>query len=266
MNCMPAMTTHILRRKYVSLRGALHLLTIAALTSGVIFLGGCTDNVNPQEPTQGSPGDNPKQDDPTSDDDAGASSSDAGDAGTSTKDAGPSVQCVSNFGGDELVTGFGRIDGTLVGIARPQDRSCAQSNATHVAIEIEMHGQNYVMQVNVQSDSGSPDVFFAEKKMAMPGDAWSEGWHGTDTLSYQDDLGAHSEDFTSYDNATLTQKIVDRLTIGKKISVYATAYGPNGGHDVHKEYGYTTDGAIVIDPESAAAEVLMFRFDDSPQF
>ena len=52
----------------------------------------------------------------------------------------------------------------------------------------------------------------------------------------------------------------------KKISVYATEFAPNGGHDVHKEYGYTTDGAIVIDPGSATSKLLLFRFDDSPQF
>lgn len=195
--------------------------------------------------------------------DAGTTS-DADSAEESAEEAGTAPVCVSSFG-DELTTSFGRLDGTLVGIVRPQDKACTYVNATHVVLEVRVDGENYAMVVNVQSDDGT-GTYFATKDEPLPGAGWSEGWHTDQTLSYQNDLGLHSEDFTSEPTATLVHSIVQELTIGDTISVYATGYGPDGAHDVHKQFGYTHDGAIIVGPQSATPRVLAFRFDDSPPF
>lgn len=250
----------------------LHRKMMALLLVASALLAGCEDRANPtlDSTSEGS------HVDPPAAEDAGPVTPGEEDAGPTTgSDAGPNdghdagppgPTCLSSFDGDELTTGFGRIDGTLVGIARPEDVHCAKHDDNHVALEIEMNGRAYVMQVNVQSDQGAPDVYFDELSVAAPGASWSEGWHSSASLSYADDLAVHTDDFTSYDLATLTAKVVGELTIGKKISVYGNAYGPGGGHDVHKMGGYGYDGAIVVDPDLATSKVLMFRFDDSPIF
>jgi hypothetical protein len=210
-------------------------------------------------------------------DQGGDQTQDADDAGSPqtkpTPDAGPTPPapiCSSTFG-SALTAEFGRVDGTLVGIARPQDSHCAQPNKTHVALDVEINGAAYRFLVNVQSDTGSPDVYFLETNHSLAGPAWSEGWHTASAesmyLDYASFLDLHTADFaTAYAIDDLTDKVVSDLTIGEKISVYATGYGPDGAHDIHKESGFGDDGAVVVGPDTASPKWLLFRFDDSPTF
>lgn len=208
---------------------------------------------------------------PTDNEDAGSTTDDhdagtpgAEDAGPKASDAGPAPVCASSFGSD-MTTSFGRLDGTLVGVVRPQDKSCAKVNATHVVLEVRVNGDVYAIMVNVQSDDGS-STYLATEDMPLPGEEFDEGWHTTETLGYTSDLGLHSNDFTAVPITQLVDDIVSELVIGDTISVYATGYGPDGAHDVHKEYGQTHDGAIVVRPMSTSPRVLAFRFGDTDTF
>ena len=48
---------------------------------------------------------------------------------------------------------------------------------------------------------------------------------------------------------------------GQNYAIQANVQSDTGSSDA-----YTTDGAIVIDRDLATSKVLMFHFDDSPQF
>ncbi|MEO8798598.1 MAG: hypothetical protein ABI551_11995 [Polyangiaceae bacterium] len=205
-------------------------------------------------------------------------SSTTGDSGTATSDAAQegdasapvdawvdaAPTCVDTFG-DELTSSFGRLDGTLVGVVRPQDQQCAQPNGTHFDLEVQMNGNNYRMLVNVQSDDGSrPDTYYLAKQVGMPGLAWTEGWHTDQPLDYST-LGVHSGDFTSHPIDELTDILSSQVEIGDKLSVYGLGFG-SGAHDIHKRSGTGQDGAVVLGPDTASPTFLLFRFDDSPPF
>ena len=51
----------------------------------------------------------------------------------------------------------------------------------------------------------------------------------------------------------------DQLTLGAKISVYATSSGGASAHLVHRNDG-KADGTIVIDPEGPSPTMLLFHF------
>ena len=61
------------------------------------------------------------------------------------------------------------------------------------------------------------------------------------------------------------QKASDRLVIGAKLSAYATSSGGStaaSAHLVHRNLSpANTDGALVIDPDSASPLFLLFNFD-----
>ncbi|HEX7666439.1 MAG TPA: hypothetical protein VF407_18060 [Polyangiaceae bacterium] len=201
-------------------------------------------------------------------DDAGSQTEDDAateDASTPTDtgvDAAPI--CVDTFG-DALTNTFGRLDGTLVGIVRPQDQECAQPNGTHFDLEVQMGGANYRMLVNVQSDDTSlPDTYYLSKQIALPGMPWTEGWHTDQPLDYAT-LGVHTADFTSHPIDELTNILFPQFTIGQKLTIWGLGFG-SGAHDIHKRTGTGQDGAVVIGPDTANPTFLMFRFDDSPAF
>ncbi|MEO8876660.1 MAG: hypothetical protein ABI461_13800, partial [Polyangiaceae bacterium] len=189
------------------------------LAMGVLFVGlaGCSDRANPSIASHqtASEADGDSGTDPSAD--PGAEDTDAGsETKTDSGTAPPAPICVSAFG-SALTTDYGRIDGTLVGIARPQDVKCAMAQRTHLTLEVEAGGAAYRFLVNVQSDSGSPDVYFAEKQKKLTSPAWGEGWHTHATdgvyLDYASYLDVHTADFTSYPLNDLTAKVVSELTI-----------------------------------------------------
>jgi hypothetical protein len=79
-------------------------------------------------------------------------------------------------------------------------------------------------------------------------------------LDYPTSLGVHATAFTQPATAAaLAQKIESELTSANHIAIFATGYGPTGAHDVHRR-GSSEDGAIVIDPLSPSAHLMLFRF------
>jgi hypothetical protein len=193
------------------------------------------------------------------------------DAGTpaAAPDAGPktpenkALHCVGAFG-DTLTAAFGRVDATVVAIVKPTDAQCPGKNDDHVVVEVSMNGAVYRMIVNVQSSFGDPNVLFAEVDHALPGDAWSEGWHPGVTLDYVTGLGLHGNDpaFVSHPLAELAGLIADAIPLNEKISIYGESGGGTYSDSLHKIHrtGYSHDGAIVLGATGPHPRMLLFHF------
>lgn len=190
----------------------------------------------------------------------GGSGGDGGVGGSGGAPIEKSMNCADMFG-TALTAPYGRIDGTVLAVVQPTDTQCAWPNNDHVVVQVNMLGSVYRMVVNVQSSFGDPRVGYLETTHALPGPAFQEGWHTGVTLDYATDLGVHSDDFTPYDLPALSQKVDDAFTLGQEISVYASTSGGASAHKVHR-VGSGQDGAMILDPESAAPKVLLFRFLD----
>jgi hypothetical protein len=172
--------------------------------------------------------------------------------------AGP---CVSSFGQD-LPDGFGRLDGTIVAVVPPLHPSCAASNDDHLILEIRQNGRVYRIVTAVISRVGNPDMAFAERAAPLSGPAWSEGWHPGLDLDYVTHLGLHRLDLTPRTEAELVYSLNSRLELGARVSVYGTVENdPASAHLIHRTGNSATDGAIVIDPDTAP-RYLALRFDN----
>jgi hypothetical protein len=168
-----------------------------------------------------------------------------------------SAGCASTFG-TALTNAFGRLDGTLVAIVEPGNMRCAMPNSTHVVVQVMAQGAVYRMVANVLSTSSDPHVWLGATDHALVGEAWSEGWHPDEQLDYALTLGVGKASFTQADEPTAVARIVDGLTIGAHLSVYATSSGgaqADSAHLIHRN-STNADGAIVIDPESAPHYLL----------
>ncbi|MDC3984953.1 hypothetical protein [Polyangium jinanense] len=188
--------------------------------------------------------------------DGGGGTGGSGGSGGGTVDK--AKDCADTFG-DALTSAFGRVDGTVLAIVKPTDTQCAMPNDDHVVVQVVMDGKAYRMVVNVLSSFGDPNVGYLETTHVMPGPAWQEGWHTGVSLDYPTDLGVQAEEFTAYDMATLSDMIADAIPLGEKISVFAHSSGGASAHKVHRNSA-AQDGVIVLDPESAAPKMLLFRF------
>jgi hypothetical protein len=181
------------------------------------------------------------------------------DAGSTDKAAG----CTGTFG-QALTNSFGRLDGTVLAVLQPKDAKCPMPNSDHVILEVTMMGAVYRMVVNVQSTGADPDVRFLSLPHALPPPAWSEGWHTGLTLDYVADLGVHVGDFKPYGLTELSAVIADAITIGQKVSVFATSSGgalASSAHLIHRQDG-KADGAVVLDLDCASPRALLFHFAD----
>ncbi len=158
--------------------------------------------------------------------------------------------------------GFGRLDATLVAVVPPNDHACADLNSTHLVIQGEMNGDVDRMVVDVLSNQGSPDVWFYELDAPLVGEPWAEGWHTDVPLDYATTLGLHSTQFTEMTETPLVTAITNELTLGAKVSIFATngSTEPDSAHLIHRN---TTnqDGAIVLSPDGAPHWLTM-RFDE----
>ncbi len=155
-----------------------------------------------------------------------------------------------------MTSSFGRLDGFLVAIVPPGGSHC-QSDASHVHLQVKVNGAVYDVAVNVGS-TGMQDVHSTTRDAPMPGMPWTEGWHANVTDDYTA-LGVHSSDLPLGTVAQLTSDITAELASVNHISVFATGYGPSGGHLVHhNSSGH--DGLIVTRPLSATAHLRLFSF------
>lgn len=190
----------------------------------------------------------------------GAGGTGAGGTGSTTGPIGKAASCADTFG-DALTDDFGRLDGTVLAVVKPTDVDCALPNSDHLIVQVTMNGAAYRMVVNIQSDFADPEVQYLAIAHALPAPAWSEGWHPGIHLGYATDFGVHSDEFVPHPLAELADIVTDEITIGQKISVYATSSGGASAHKVHRNNG-VLDGAIVLDPEAAEPRVLLFHFSD----
>lgn len=180
---------------------------------------------------------------------------DAGPDVTYVDDGTPTrVACTSNFG-NGLTADHGRLDGILVAIVPMAQKSCHGDNS-HVHLQVRVKNATYDVAVNT-------DVLFAERDVAMPGGPWTEGWHVGTPLDYLGDFVIHSGNFSTLTADQIAQKVEQSVANANHITIFATGYGPDGVHNVHRRgAGYKNDGAIVLEPLSPVPHVLMFCFSD----
>jgi len=202
---------------------------------------------------------------PAPDDDAGTGA----DSGAKTTDAGPSGdgsvfgfdaapdptdgtatrKACTNTLGNALSTFHGRLDGYLVSIVPTTEHTC-NGDSTHVHLQVVMNNAAYDVAVNV-------DGLEANLSHAMVDGAWAEGWHTTGVgLDYPTTLGIHSTAFAT----TNAQSLIASLANANHISVFGTAYGPDGMHLIHRK-GNGNDGGIIVNPLGATPHYFVFRFD-----
>lgn len=182
------------------------------------------------------------------------------DALDANADANKAAACASTFG-DKLTNAFGRVDGVVTAVVRPSDVSCPLPNNDHVIIQIRMEGAIYRLVVNVQSNRGADlRVRMATMEHALLGEPWAEGFHIGIPVDYPTMLNAHSDAFTPDEMDPLVAKIADAITIGAKLSVFATSSGGSSAHKVHRNGG-NRDGAIILDPDTKPRWFL-FAFAD----
>jgi hypothetical protein len=179
------------------------------------------------------------------------------------RDAGKATSCAATFG-NALTNAFGRLDGTVLAIVAPWDTQCPQPNNDHLILQVTMNGAAYRMVLNVKSTlaGADPRVLHAVVQNTLPGGAWSEGWHTGVKLDYPNMLGVDIRDFAPYPMNDLVHQVSDRITLGEKVSVFATSAGgtkADSAHLIHRNGG-NTDGAIVLDPTSQNARFLLFAF------
>ncbi len=206
---------------------------------------------------------------PPSNPDAGGTSpphpsADAGQGQAADASSGPPARnstCtpLSQQNGTAVDTTHGRMDGTLVYVLPVGGSSSCNGDDAHVHLQIEMGGSIYDVAVDI-GQSGD-EVGWYEQTLALPGGAWSEGWHGTDALGYQS-LGLSSGSFATLSPAAMATQVESLRANTSKISIFCTGYTPgdNGCHDVHYQNGSSEDGALVLDPTAASSPIVFFRF------
>lgn len=170
------------------------------------------------------------------------------------------VPCVTNLG-TGLTPAFGRLDGYLVSIVQPGAHGC-NGDSSHIHLQVRALNETYDIAVNVGADTGSDDVHTLAADVELA-DLWTEGWHtGNAVLNdYPSTEKIHSADLTLETRATLTSEINADLATVNHISVFATGYGPDGAHLVHRD-GNGHDGMLVMRPLSTVSHARYFSFTD----
>ena len=189
---------------------------------------------------------------------AGGSGGSAGGSGGTDGDPTRTSACtpLSQETGTAINTSHGRLDGTVTYVVPLGGPSSCNGDSGHIHIQVQANGDVYDVAVDVGKTPG--DALLYETDMALPDGAWSEGWHGSDALSYTS-LGLTASEFVSQVPATLAQHLEQELATVNHISIFGTGYSSqNGCHDIHYYNG--NDGALVLEPLSATPHVLFFRF------
>lgn len=167
--------------------------------------------------------------------------------------------CTSQFG-HALTRAYGRLDGHLVAIVPSGVRGC-NNDPDHLHLQVAAEGAVYDVAVNLGAHpvGGVFDLAVASDDVPLPGGAWSEGWHPMIApLDYVTTLGLHAGDFTPRSPSEVFARLEAELRDVNRIAVFATGYGPEGAHNVHRNGGM--DGALALHPLGAQAHLLLFRF------
>lgn len=168
------------------------------------------------------------------------------------------VACTGSFGSAMTAT-FGRLDGFLVSIVNVNGSSTCRGDNNHVHLQVRVNGRVEDIAVNVQSTSGIPNVAFRTINGALAGGAWSEGWHPGRLFDYVNNLGVHSNSFTSLTLSQLQSQLNSLLANANHVSIFATGFDGTGGHNIHRQ-PTNHDGAIVINPTTSNPQYLLFHF------
>lgn len=193
-------------------------------------------------------------------DDSGGASGDtaAAQAADGTPQRTAACTPLSQQTGTALNTPFGRLDGVLVYVVEKDGSHACNGDDSHVHLQVKANGAIYDVAVDIGTTGDEVSSF--EEPIALPGGAWAEGWHGTDTLTYTA-LGIHSGQFTAASPDALSASLDAELAQVNHVSIFGTAYDTdNGCHDVHYHGGNGGDGALFLDPLSPTAHGLFFRF------
>ena len=160
--------------------------------------------------------------------------------------------------GTAINTTFGRLDGTLAFVVPQGGTHNCNGDFSHVHLQVRANGEIYDVAVDIGQTPG--DVNLYTQDLALPGGAWAEGWHGTDTLTYTA-LGIHASAFTPQTPSTISANLVSELAQVNHVSIFGTSYNTdNGCHDVHYHGGNGGDGALFLEPLSPQAHGMFFRF------
>ena len=169
------------------------------------------------------------------------------------------AQCTNQLG-HALTRAYGRLDGHLVAIVPTGARGC-NADPDHLHLQVAANGAVYDVAVNLGAApmGGVLDLSVAADDLPLPDGAWSEGWHPSIApLDYVTVLHLHSEDFTPLAPAAVAARLENELRDVDRIAVFATGYGPDGAHDVHRNAGM--DGALALHPLGPSAHLLLFHF------
>lgn len=163
--------------------------------------------------------------------------------------------CVLTTSGTAMASGeFGRLDGRLVAIVPLNYRGC-HGDSDHLHLQILAGGATYDIAVNVSADVHSTTF---DRPLFAP--AWAEGWHPEPAVSVEyPALDLHSDTIPLPGTVALAEAMTAELVNANHISVYATGYGPNGAHLVHRN-GAGRDGLIITHPLAASAHARAFSF------
>ncbi|MEO8840021.1 MAG: hypothetical protein ABI704_00530 [Kofleriaceae bacterium] len=196
-----------------------------------------------------------------------ASNGVAVDAGMSTPTDAPSLipdgvvgvdgapmrrPCTSTLG-TALSATYGRLDGYLVAIVPAGSGTC-NGDADHIHLQILVHNAVYDVAVNVGATTH--DVHTTTRDLSFP--VWTEGWHPGAQEDYVT-LGVHATDLPLETASQIANDLDADFATANHISIFATGYGPDGTHLVHRN-GSSHDGLIVTQPLSSVAHTRMFSF------
>ncbi|CAN5361851.1 hypothetical protein BH11MYX1_BH11MYX1_09980 [soil metagenome] len=168
-------------------------------------------------------------------------------------DGAPMRRPCTNTLGTALSATYGRLDGYLVAVVPAGSGTC-NGDADHIHLQILVHDAFYYVAVNV--GAATHGVHATMRQLSFP--AWTEGWHPGAQEDYVA-LGVHAADLPFETASNIASDLDTDFVTANHISIFATGYGPDGTHLVHRN-GSSHDGLIVTEPLSSAAHARMFSF------
>ena len=185
----------------------------------------------------------------------------AGGSGGGSGDGTPTrANSCEQTTGSAINTTHGRLDGYVTYVSVENAASSCSNDSSHVHIEVTSGGKLYDVAVDIGTSSSDETYIYESDSIQMPDGAWSEGWHGSDGLTYTS-LGLTASQFVGATPSARTSGLEAELANANHISIYCTGYSTDDGcHDVHYHSGGGNDGALVLNPLSATPHMIFSRF------